>query len=155
VLDPTQGHVFRVSRSGGVYTVAHPNRVAGVFQSSNTVGVTLGSESNHMFSILTNNKFRSRWENDGNIGLNGNMASYGGGIGVIAIANAVTPPATNPSNGFVLYGTNGYLAIRSSNGDVFNTTKQPAIASPSLEAPSLKEAIDSIRVVLQRLGATS
>ena len=155
VLDPTQGNVFRVTRAGGVYTVAHPARVSGVFQSGNTTGVTLGSESNHRFSILTDNKFRSRWENDGNIGLNGNIASYGGGVGVIAIANAVTPPTTNPSGGFVLYGMNGYLAIRSPNGDVFNTTKQPAIASPSPDAASLKEAIDSIRSVLQKLGATS
>lgn len=155
VLDPTQGNLFRVSRAGGVYTVANPSRVSGVFQSTNASGVYVGSESNNRFSIITDNKFRSRWENNGNIGLNGNMASYGGGVGVIAIANAVTPPTADPSGGFVLYGTGGYLAIRSPNGDVFDTTKQPAIASPTLDAASLKAAIDSIRSVLQKLGATS
>ncbi|MGI8807514.1 MAG: hypothetical protein ACR2KK_06680 [Acidimicrobiales bacterium] len=155
VLDPTQGNVFRVTRLGGVYTIAHPNRVSGVFQSSNTVGVTIGSESNHMFSILTNNKFRTRWENNGNIGLNGNMSTFGDGIGVIGVANAVEPPLKSPSGGFILYAAEGYLRVRSSTGDVFDTTKQPAIPSPDDNPVSLKQAVDTIRVALQKLGVTA
>jgi hypothetical protein len=152
VLDVTQGQVFRVTRLGGIYTVAHPNRVSGVFQSSNTVGVTIGSESNHMFSILTNNMFRTRWEKDGNIGLNGNMYSYGNGVGVIAVANAGQLPSTNPAGGFIMYGTGGYLNIRSSTGAVFDTTRGPAIDSPTANVDSLKVAVDGIRVSLQKLG---
>jgi hypothetical protein len=43
---------------------------------------------------------------------------FGGGQGVIAIANAVVAPTGNPADGGVLYVENGALIYRGSNGTV-------------------------------------
>lgn len=53
-----------------------------------------------------------------------NTTSLGGGIGVIAIGNAGTVPASNPTGGGVLYAEGGALKWRGSNGTV--TTIAPA-----------------------------
>ena len=45
-------------------------------------------------------------------------SSLGGGTGVIALANATTPPASNPTGGGVLYVQNGALMYRGSSGTV-------------------------------------
>lgn len=51
-----------------------------------------------------------------NVGLFG--ASYGGGSGVVFVANATTVPTANPSGGGVLYVQSGALKYRGSSGTV-------------------------------------
>jgi hypothetical protein len=45
-----------------------------------------------------------------------NSTSLGGGVGVIAIGNVTTAPASNPTGGIVLYVSNGRLKIRQPDG---------------------------------------
>jgi hypothetical protein len=54
---------------------------------------------------------------DGNVGI-GTTSGFGGGAGVIGIANAATVPTSNPSGGGVLYVENGALKYRGSSGTV-------------------------------------
>lgn len=54
----------------------------------------------------------------GNANLGVGTASVGSGEGVIAIANAITVPSTNPSLGGVLYVQSGALKYRGSSGTV-------------------------------------
>lgn len=58
-----------------------------------------------------------------NFGFN-TAAQFGGGVGVLGIANATTVPSTNPTGGGVLYAEGGALKWRSSAGTV--TTIAPA-----------------------------
>jgi hypothetical protein len=54
-----------------------------------------------------------------NVGIGAGAAdSFGGGVGVVFIANAGTVPATNPSGGGVLYASEGKLFWRGSAGTV-------------------------------------
>lgn len=53
-----------------------------------------------------------------------NSTSPGGGIGVVAVGNAATAPASNPTGGGVLYAEGGALKWRGSNGTI--TTIAPA-----------------------------
>jgi hypothetical protein len=45
-------------------------------------------------------------------------ASFGGGVGVLGITNATTPPTTNPTSGGVEYASGGALFWRGSAGTV-------------------------------------
>ncbi|MFJ2961186.1 hypothetical protein ACIPIC_02615 [Streptomyces collinus] len=45
-----------------------------------------------------------------------NTTSVGGGVGVIGLANATTPPGSNPTGGVVMYVSNGRLKIRQPDG---------------------------------------
>lgn len=60
---------------------------------------------------------------DGNVGLR-TMDQFGGGTGVIGLANASVVPGANPSAGGVLYADAGALKYRGSSGTV--TTLGPA-----------------------------
>lgn len=60
---------------------------------------------------------------DGNVGLR-TVDQFGGGTGVIGLANASVVPGTNPSGGGVLYADTGALKYRGSSGTV--TTLGPA-----------------------------
>ena len=51
----------------------------------------------------------------GNIGI-GTTSQFGGGQGVIAIANASVAPSVNPAGGGILYVEDGALKYRGSNG---------------------------------------
>jgi hypothetical protein len=64
------------------------------------------------------NRFRS------NSQFGSTTGAFGGGDGVIGIANATTAPSTNPAGGGVLYVTGGALTYRGSGGTV--TTIAPA-----------------------------
>ena len=59
----------------------------------------------------------------GNIGVR-TTSQFGGGQGVIAIANASVAPSENPANGGVLYIEDGALKYRGSEGTI--TTIAPA-----------------------------
>lgn len=54
----------------------------------------------------------------------GASASFGGGVGVLGITNAVTVPSSNPTGGGVLYAEAGAIKWRGSSGTV--TTMAPA-----------------------------
>jgi hypothetical protein len=54
----------------------------------------------------------------GNIQLLSATKAFGGGLGVVGIANATTVPSTNPSGGGVLYVEAGALKFRGSSGTV-------------------------------------
>lgn len=77
------------------------------------------------FSTTTNGSAtmteRMRIDNAGNIGING--ISFGGGLGIIFIANA-TAPSSNPTGGGILYVESGALKYRGSSGTI--TTIAPA-----------------------------
>jgi len=47
-----------------------------------------------------------------------NTSSLGGGVGVVGVGNATTPPASNPTGGGVLYAEGGALKWRGSSGTV-------------------------------------
>ncbi len=47
-----------------------------------------------------------------------NTTSLGGGVGVVGVGNATTPPASNPTGGGVLYAEGGALKWRGSSGTV-------------------------------------
>jgi hypothetical protein len=53
----------------------------------------------------------------GNVGFR-TASQFGGGRGVIAIANASASPSVNPANGGILYVEEGALKYRGSNGTV-------------------------------------
>ena len=53
----------------------------------------------------------------GNIGIR-TASQFGGGQGVIAIANAAVAPSVNPAGGGILYVENGALKYRGSKGTV-------------------------------------
>lgn len=53
----------------------------------------------------------------GNVGIN-TATEFGSGVGAIGIANAGTPPSTNPTGGGVLYVEAGALKFRGSSGTV-------------------------------------
>jgi hypothetical protein len=53
----------------------------------------------------------------GNIGIR-TASQFGGGQGVVAIANATLAPAANPAGGGILYVEDGALKYRGSNGTV-------------------------------------
>jgi hypothetical protein len=53
-----------------------------------------------------------------NLSLLTGTKSYGGGVGVIYVANASTAPTTNPTGGGVLYVEAGALKYRGSSGTV-------------------------------------
>ena len=59
----------------------------------------------------------------GNVGIR-TSSQFGGGRGVVAIANASAAPTVDPANGGVLYVENGALKYRGSSGTV--TTIAPA-----------------------------
>lgn len=53
-----------------------------------------------------------------NVSIGKNGGSYGGGTGVIYIANDTADPASNPTGGGILYVSNGSLKYRGSNGTI-------------------------------------
>jgi len=64
----------------------------------------------------------------GNIGF-GTTSQFGGGQGVIAIANALVVPSVNPAGGGILYVEDGALKYRGSEGGI--TTIAPAAPAES------------------------
>ena len=82
--------------SGTSFTTIYPFYDQGISSTSNTVGNV----------FRTNTQFAST------------TLAFGGGNGVIGIANATTNPSTNPAAGGVLYVTAGALTYRGSSGTV-------------------------------------
>jgi hypothetical protein len=93
--------------AGGTYDVGFSRSAAGVL-SINDASTTLAN--------YRDLKLRNLFANG--------SSDAGGGVGVIALANAATVPTTNPSGGGVLYVEAGALKYRGSSGTV--TTVAPA-----------------------------
>lgn len=87
--------IANVSPSGGV-------RATGTLQGATLSAVSDGS------TVAT-------LSSSGNVQFRG-AASYGGGVGVIGIANATTAPGTNPTGGGVLFVNAGALQYRGTSG---------------------------------------
>jgi hypothetical protein len=80
------------------------------------VGAASASATPDMvFSAATGDE-RMRITNAGNVGIG--TTSVGGGVVVVAIADATTVPASNPTGGGVLYVQAGALKYRGSSGTV-------------------------------------
>lgn len=122
-LDDAGNRVFSVRSNGAVYVQGNAGATSFQINPTATEG-RFGTESAHPTLLISNNAFRTRWETNGNVGLNGNMSSYGGGTLVIGLANATVVPTTNPSGGGVLYVEAGALKYRGSSGTI--TTLGPA-----------------------------
>lgn len=123
VLDSVGNRIFSIRSTNAAYFQGD----AGATNFHVIPGVSdvqIGTDTAHPVFMKTNAGFRTRWETDGNIGLNGNMASYGGGTLVIGLKDATVIPTSNPSGGGVLYVEAGALKYRGSSGTV--TTLGPA-----------------------------
>jgi hypothetical protein len=130
---------IRAQNSGGIGS----GTGAGIsFASKNTSGTivdyaqighlvfdtTAGSHSGHLVfytSLSGSLSEQMRIDRLGNVGI-GTSSQFGGGTGVIGLANAGTNPSTNPTGGGVLYADSGALKWRGSSG----TTTTIANAEP-------------------------
>ena len=80
-----------------------------------------GNNAYQLFQIQNNSKTMvTSFDGLGNVFFNGQSVAngLGGGQGVLAIANATTAPATNPTGGGILYAEAGALKYRGSSGTV-------------------------------------
>jgi hypothetical protein len=110
----------------GSATVSSQTNVAAIFGVGVTSELLLGSvNGNNPFvasqgayplSFRVNNAEVMRLDSSGNVGIG--TTSVGGGVVVVAIANATTVPASNPTGGGVLYVQAGALKYRGSSGTV-------------------------------------
>lgn len=88
--------------------------------SQNTNSLYFNKISGGYFLFMNNDGTLGIGNTSTNININGYSTSgtYGGGSGVIYIANATTIPSTNPSGGGLLYIEAGALKYRGSSGTV-------------------------------------
>jgi hypothetical protein len=101
---------FEVQNSSGV-VIANVTAGGSVRATATLQGASL--------SAVSDGSTVATLSSSGNIQFRG-AASYGGGVGVIGIANATTAPSTNPSAGGVLFVNSGALQYRGTGGG--NTT---------------------------------
>jgi len=97
--DAADAELANVGWNGNVFIIQPTKLGSGTYRS---IALLLGATIQHSF------------EANGNIGMR--IASYGGGVGVLAIGNAGTNPTTNPVGGGVLYATGGALRWLGSSG---------------------------------------
>lgn len=119
--------VTNLSSSALAYTamglINNSGNVAGLYHNSSANTGYTGAGSLNLLTagaeaigIITNNALRIAIEANSNIGVNGQ--SYGGGVGVLFLANRATVPSSNPSGGGILYVESGALKYRGSSGTV-------------------------------------
>ena len=88
--------------------------------SANDWAITAGTAVNDLVIRNTTGSYNALYFQNGNgnstIGING--ASFGGGEGVVYIANATLLPASNPASGGILFVDSGALKYRGSSGTV-------------------------------------
>lgn len=80
--------------------------------------IILDSENENSISQATITSIVTESLENGQTNVGINLSSYGGGDKVIAIANAATVPASNPTGGGILYCEGGALKYRGSSGTV-------------------------------------
>ena len=90
------------------------------YLNANDWAITAGTAVNDLAIRNTTNSYNALYFQNGTgkatIGVNGN--SFGGGEGVIYIANANINPTTNPTQGGILFVDSGALKYRGSSGTV-------------------------------------
>lgn len=135
--DPTgtasAGELFSITNTSGTaasigqFAFANYNISVTEKRVSSILGFTESSKDSGAMAVYTWNAGTpaevTRFTHDKNLGLN-TPSAFGGGSGVLGIANAATNPSTNPSGGGVLYCDAGALKYRGSGGTV--TTVAPA-----------------------------
>lgn len=108
-----------VDRAAVTNFAAYVLRTAGVdrwaLQMSNnsTNDVRLGDSANGGVAFLAESRATAP-----NLSLLTATKAYGGGVGVVHVPNASTPPTTNPAAGGILYVESGSLKYRGSSGTV-------------------------------------
>jgi hypothetical protein len=75
----------------------------------------VGTVSGHDMWLGTQNALRMEFTSGGNIGLFA-LGSYGGGVGVLSMANATTAPTSNPTGGGVEYWESGVRKLLDPTG---------------------------------------
>ena len=106
------GVLLHILQSGGTAHITMERTVS--FAGKMTIGADVDG-----FSVMDPlNSYTKRFtvSPSGDLGIR--SQSYGGGVGVIGIANATTVPTTNPTGGGVLYTEAGALKYRGSSGTV-------------------------------------
>lgn len=109
--------IFSSSYAGTLMGLARADMVE-LFATNGVSSMLFNCAGGAPIVFATNNTERMRLVSDGNIGLLGVNAQFGGGANVIGIANATTVPTTNPTGGGVLYVESGSLKFRGSSGTV-------------------------------------
>lgn len=105
--DPGGSEILRV---GGL------SRFSGDILLAHAAAASIGTVTNQVLRLITNNTFRLQIDTAGNLGLN--TASVGtSAAGVIAIANG-TAPSSSPSGVGQLYVESGALKYRGASGTV-------------------------------------
>jgi hypothetical protein len=127
-----------VSLNGGSGALTLTNLVSNSIRASRSDGITqslvttLGDGTNVLHgyggatAVAASNGATYLYASDGSIfrmaivgsSIGINSTSFGGGSGVIAIANTTTVPSTNPTGGGVLYVEGGSLKYRGSSGTI-------------------------------------
>lgn len=118
-LDHTGTAINAVDRGAATNFAAYVLRTAGVDQwtlqlkNDSTNDVELTNSNDGGTALLAESRATAP-----NLSLLSNTKSYGGGVGVIHIANASTVPTTAPTGGGILYVEDGSLKFKGSGGKV-------------------------------------
>jgi len=110
-VNSLKGIVFS-SLTAADFASERGNQSTGEFRRE--IGPSVGYGGHHTF--YTDTVERLRISPLGDLGIR--TTSFGGGVGVVGIANATTAPTTNPSGGGVLYAEAGALKWRGSAGTI-------------------------------------
>jgi len=133
------GRSFTMANTSSGYSANNLGPGCGYFYSDGLGGMAyVSSLIRFMFPEAGNFSTGLRVE-ERNIGLNGN--SYGGGVGVMFIANAGTNPSANPTGGYVQYGNSGVPTFRLSNGNVINLQSETTAVAQSSYTHNSSSAI--------------
>jgi len=90
--------LVQIQSGGNIVTNGNIKAVGGILDSATQTAINFGSSRN--------------------VGLFAASGSFGGGGGVLSIANATTVPTSNPTGGGILYVEAGALKFRGSSGTV-------------------------------------
>jgi hypothetical protein len=88
-------------------------------------------------------------------GLRLNTTSTAGSVGAIAMANATTPPSSNPTSGIIFYSTSGQPTFKDSAGNIVQFTKPTVTGAKGSNAAlgSLMTALAAIGLVVDSTTA--
>jgi hypothetical protein len=114
---PINGTVGAMTPASGAFTTASASTSVTTPLVTNAGTLALSATGANIITAATNGSERARIDSAGNVGI-GTTDQFGGGAGVVGIANAGTVPASNPTAGGILYVEGGALKYRGSSGTV-------------------------------------
>lgn len=124
------------SRMDGTLHVVYAGTQADVFKASDAAQSKY-TAVNKNAELVTN---ATATFNDARIG--GGLATFGGGAGgILAFANAATPPTSNPV-GALLYAEGGVLKVRQADGTVFTVAAAPVTSVNTMTGAIVLAAAD-------------